>query len=75
MTQLFQKAVATVSALPDAQQDEFARILLQLAGAEDTVYTLTPKEEADLDASLAQAARSEFASEASVRRLSRARQI
>ena len=62
MTQLFQKAVATVSALPDAQQDELARILLQLAGAEEPVYVLTPEEEADLDASLAEAARGEFAS-------------
>jgi hypothetical protein len=66
MTQLFQKAVATVSALPDAQQDELARILLQMAGAEDSVYMLTPEEEADLDASIAEAARGELASEGEV---------
>ena len=66
MTQLFQRAVATVSTLPDAQQDELARILLQLAGAEEPIYLLTPEEEADLDASIAEAARGEFASDAEI---------
>ena len=32
MTRLLEEAVATVASLPDEQQDEFARILLQLAG-------------------------------------------
>ena len=60
MTQLFQQAVATVSALPDEQQDEIARVLLRLAGLEQPAYQLSPEEEADLDASLAEAERGEF---------------
>jgi predicted transcriptional regulator len=66
MTLLFQKAVATVSALPDARQDQLALILMQLAGAEESAYALTEEEEADLDASLAEAARGEFASDAEI---------
>ena len=52
ITRLLEEAVATVASLPDEQQDEFARILLQLAGHEQPVYVLTPEEEADLDASI-----------------------
>ena len=48
MTRLLEEAVATVASLPDEQQDEFARILLRLAGQEQPVYVLTPEEEADL---------------------------
>ena len=66
MTQLFQQAVATVSALPDEQQDEIARVLLRLAGLEQPAYQLSPEEEADLDASLAEAERGEFATDEEV---------
>jgi predicted transcriptional regulator len=40
---------------------------LQLAGIEQPPYELTPEEEADLDASLAEAERSEFATDEEVR--------
>ncbi len=63
MTQLLEEAIATVSALPDEQQDEVARILLQLVGAEQPVYVLSPEEEADLDASVAAETRGDFASD------------
>ncbi len=66
MTQQFEKAVAIVSALPDERQDELARILIHLAGDETPTYVLTPEEEADLDASLAEAARGEFATDEEV---------
>jgi predicted transcriptional regulator len=64
---LFKQAVETVSALPDDTQDELARILLQLAGVEQRSYELTPEEEADLDASLAEAEQGEFATDEEVR--------
>jgi predicted transcriptional regulator len=67
MTRLLEQAVETVSALPEATQDELARILLQLAGVAQPPYELTPEEEADLEASLAEAERGEFATDEDVR--------
>jgi hypothetical protein len=67
VTRLFKQAVETVSVLPDDTQDELARILLQLAGVEQRSYELTPEEEADLDASLAEAEQGEFATDEEVR--------
>ena len=67
MTRLLEQAIETVSTLPDDTQDELARILLQLAGVEQTPYELTPEEEADIDASLAEAERGEFATDEEVR--------
>lgn len=63
MTRLFDQAVATVTQLPDEQQDALARVLLQLAGHEQPPYILTSEEEADLDASMAAEARGEFATD------------
>jgi len=65
MTELLEKAVARVRGLPAETQDEFARILLRLAG-DDAVYQLTPEEEADLIAAEAEIARGEFATDAEV---------
>ena len=67
MTRLLEQAIETVSTLPDDTQDELARILLQLAGVKQPPYELTPEEEADLDASLAEAERGEFATDEEVR--------
>jgi predicted transcriptional regulator len=67
MTKLLEQAVETVSALPDDVQDDLARILLQLAGVEQPPYELTPDEAADLDTSLAEAERGEFATDEEVR--------
>ncbi len=67
MTRLLKQAVETVSALPAERQDELARVLLQLAGVEQPPYALTPEEAADIDASLAEAERGEFATDEEVR--------
>jgi predicted transcriptional regulator len=67
MIKLLEQAVATVSALPDAKQDELAAILLQFAGVEQPPIPLTAEEEADLDASLAEGERGEFATDEEVR--------
>jgi predicted transcriptional regulator len=67
MTRLLDEAVATVSTLPEDVQDDVARIMLQLAGIEQPPYVLTPEEEADLDASIAEAERGEFATEEEIR--------
>jgi predicted transcriptional regulator len=67
MTRLFEQAIETVSALPDEMQDDLARMLLQFAGVEQPPYVLTPEEAADIDASLAEAERGEFATDEEVR--------
>jgi predicted transcriptional regulator len=67
MTRLLKQAMETVSALPDDTQDELARVLLQLAGVEQPSYELTPEEKADIDASLAEAERGDFATDEEVR--------
>jgi predicted transcriptional regulator len=67
MTRLLEQAVEAVSALPDEAQDDLVRILLQLAGVDQPPYELTAEEAADLDASLAEAAKGEFATDEEVR--------
>ena len=67
MTRLLEQAVQAVSALPDEAQDDLARILLQLAGVDQPSYELTLEEAADLDASLAEAAKGELATDEEVR--------
>jgi hypothetical protein len=67
MTRLLEQAIETVSALPDDVHDDLARILLQFAGVEQPPYVLTPEEEADLGASLAEAEQGEFATDEEVR--------
>ena len=67
MTRLLEQAVQVVSALPDEAQDDLARILLQLAGVDQPPYELTTEEAADLDASLAEAAKGELATDGEVR--------
>jgi hypothetical protein len=67
MTRLLEQAVQAVSALPDEAQDDLARILLQLAGVDQPPCELTLEEAADLDASLAEAAKGELAKDGEVR--------
>ena len=67
MTRLLDEAVATVSRLPDDQQDELARILLQFTGLEQPPYLLAPEEHADLEEAEAEIARGELASEEEVK--------
>ncbi len=67
MTQLLEHAVETVRGLPPETQDDFARVLLQLAGEDQPVIQLSAEEEASLEESLAQAERGEFATDEQVR--------
>lgn len=67
MTRLLEQAIETVRVLPDDVQDDPARMLLQLAGVEQPPYELTPEEAADIDASLGEAERGEFATDEEVR--------
>jgi predicted transcriptional regulator len=67
MTRLLEQAVEAVRILPDDVQDDLARMLLRLAGVEQPPYELTPEEAADIDASLAEAERGEFATDEEVR--------
>ncbi|BBK37911.1 hypothetical protein STAQ_29890 [Allostella sp. ATCC 35155] len=48
-------------ALPPEAQDDFARMMLRLAGHSETVYELTSEEEADLIEADAEMARGELA--------------
>jgi hypothetical protein len=67
MTRLLEQAIEAVSVLPEDVQDDLARMLLQLAGVDQPLYELTPEEAADIDASLAEAERGEFATDEEVR--------
>jgi hypothetical protein len=64
MTKLLDQALEVVRGLPPDTQDDIARILLQLAGDdESTPLELSPQERAAIAASKAAAARDEFATE------------
>lgn len=52
--------------LPPEAQDDFARVLLRLAGDNEAVYELTAEEEADLMEADAEIARGALASSAEV---------
>ena len=67
MTRLIERAIEAVSVLPEDVQDDLARMLLQLAGVDQPPYELTPEEAADIDASLVEAERGEFATDEEVR--------
>ena len=41
MTALLERAIERMRALPPEVQDDFARVLLRLAGDSETVYNLT----------------------------------
>ncbi len=69
MTDLLEKAVATARGLPPEVQDDIARMVLAFVGDDLSIYRLTPEEEADLDASDAEAARGEFATDEQMRAL------
>ena len=62
MTDLLEKAVTTTRALPPALQDEIARVMLLMANDEEPIQ-LSPEELADLDASDAEVARGELATD------------
>jgi len=66
MTTLLDQAFNVVRQLPAEEQEELARVLLQLAGHEQPPVTLTPTEAASFDESLHQADRGEFATDAEI---------
>ncbi len=68
MTELLDKAFTTARALPPEMQDEIARVVLALAGDDtQSVYRLTPEEEAEQDEADAAEARGDYATDEEVR--------
>jgi hypothetical protein len=68
MTKLLDQAVEIARSLPSDTQDDIARVVLQLAGADDApLIALTEEERAAIAASKEEAARGEFATEEQVR--------
>ncbi len=68
MTKLLERALAAARNLSPAEQNEIARVVLRLAGADDeSPAALTPEEKAAVAASKAAAARGEFATDDEVR--------
>ena len=68
MTKLLDQALAAARSLPPDAQDDIARVVLRLAGADDEPpVTLTPEEQAAIAVSKAAAARGEFATDEQAR--------
>jgi hypothetical protein len=67
MTKLMEEAIDRLRNVPPEMQDELARVVMELTGAEPGLYELTPEEEEDIAASDAAAARGEFATDEQVR--------
>jgi len=68
MTKLLDQALEAVRFLTPDEQDDIARVILQLAGNEDAApAALSRDERAAIEKSKAAAARGEFASEEQVR--------
>ena len=68
MTKLLDQALEIARSLPSEAQDDIARIVLQLAGAEaGAPVLLSDDERSAIKTSKAAAARGEFATEAQVR--------
>jgi hypothetical protein len=69
MTKLLDHAVETVRSLPAEVQDDLARTLLRLAGADQSAIRLTAEERVDLVEADAEIARGELATDAEIRAL------
>ena len=67
MTELLERAVATVRAMPPQTQDDIARLVLQLASDDEPKISLTEAERAAIALSKAAAARGDFATDEQVR--------
>ena len=63
MTQLLEQAVQALRGLPPETQDALARILMQLAGDDQSIVRLSADEEASFEASFAQAEHRELATD------------
>jgi predicted transcriptional regulator len=66
MTRLLEQAFAKLSGLPEAAQDDLARLILRLAGEDQAPVRLTAEEERDLAEALAEAERGELVSHEAV---------
>ena len=68
VTKLLDRALAAARGLPADAQDDIARVVLRLSGADDEPpVSLTPEEQTAIAASKAAAARGEFATDEQVR--------
>ena len=68
MTKLLDQALEAARNLPADVQDDIARVVLRLTGADDeTPVPLTPEEQTAISASKAAAARGEIATDEQVR--------
>jgi hypothetical protein len=68
MTKLLDRALKAARSLPPEAQDDIARVVLRLAGADDEApVPLTAEEQAAVAASKTAAARGEFATDEQVR--------
>jgi hypothetical protein len=68
MTKLLDQALEAARSLPSDAQEEIARVVLQLAGRDETApIALSPEEREALATSKAAAARGEFATDEQVR--------
>jgi hypothetical protein len=68
MTKLLDQAIQVARSLPSDAQDDIARVVLQLAGMDDTPsVVLSDDERAAIEASKDAAARGEFATDEQVR--------
>jgi hypothetical protein len=67
MTKLLDQAVEVARSLPSDAQDDIARVVLQLAGADDAPPVVLSDDERTAIAVSKEAARGEFATEAQVR--------
>ena len=68
MTKLLEKAMEAVRVLAPDEQDDIARVILQLAGRDDAApVVLSPDERTAIENSKAAAARGEFATDDHVR--------
>ena len=69
MTRLLEHAMAAANTLPSDAQDDIARVILRLTGADDEMapVPLSPDERAAIEASRAAATRGEFATDEQVR--------
>jgi hypothetical protein len=68
MTDLLERAVEAARTLSPQVQDEIARLVLQLAGADDQPYVaLSSDERSAVERSKAAAARGEFATDSDIR--------
>ena len=69
MTRLLEQAIAAANNLPSDAQDDIARVILRLTGADDETapVPLSPDERTAIGASKAAAARDEFATDEQVR--------